>query len=147
MVGAGLECLMKRNAREIRDLAPLSVEHAGYRGTACESDVLPDIFRVRLKEKVVEKVAGGRLAARSLLDDERWVRFRVRDDIGQQLVPGGTDVSRSVFFLLSLFPIGAVLRGGQDGKQCPEADERNRDQFPAEMSNGPLQGFSFRENY
>ncbi len=146
MVGTGLECLMKRDAREVRYLAWLAVEYACHRGPASESHVLPDVFRMGLEKKVVEKVAGYRLADRSLFHDKRWIGCGLRNDIGQQLVPGLADVRWRVL-LRALLLIGAVLRGSKRWKPCQQADQRKRDQFSAELSDTFRQGFSFGEHY
>ena len=55
MVGTGLKCLMKRDAREVRYLAWLAVEDSCHRRPAGESYVLPDVFRPRLKKKWLRK--------------------------------------------------------------------------------------------
>ncbi len=145
MVGIGLECLMKRDAREVRHLARLAVKDTCHRGPACESDVLPDVFRMGLEKKVVEKVAGCRLAGRPLFHDKRWIGCGPRNDIRQQLVPGSTDVCLRVL-LLTLFAIGAVLRAAKRWKPCQQADQLKRDQFLAELSDAFRQDFPFREN-
>lgn len=73
MIGVGLECLTKWDTHEVRYLARLSVKDPCHRGPPSEADVLPDVFRGGLEEEAVQKVAGSRLADRSLFDDERWV--------------------------------------------------------------------------